>query len=484
MPGKTSFVENFGSWARNYLSPPSVLFGFDLRSIALFRVAVGVVTLSDVLRRSLDFLAHYTDDGVVPIAHAVAQFPHPWPVNLYVLSPSVEWQVFLVSITLLACLAVIFGIFTRAAWALTWILILSLQNRNELVGNAGDVVLRLLYFWGLFLPLDAANNQGRAPIFSMATVGLTFQIIFIYFFAAVLKSDPDWHQEGTAVFYALHLDKFATGVGVWLRQFPALLKWMTFVVWHFELVAPILLVSPYRFQQVRLVTTLALMAMHFGFALCLRIGTFPWICIAGLSILLPSHFWCLFLRDERRSGQASLPEIRFAPLSRLSNALAALFLLFVLIWNLAGLPGSKIVFPKSVQPLFKLAGLDQGWGMFAPRPSREDGWIVIPGETVQGRPVDVWYLDKSPVNWAKPKRLLAYNYRSERWIKYFENLFLAIHSEERPYFAAYLCHRWNHSFPRSERLKALEIFFMYDPTLPAGKGRPTPLSMIKFTCPL
>src|SRR5438477_9768054 len=42
------------------------IFGLDVRSLALFRIALGIVLLCDVAIRYQDLHAFYTDDGVVP----------------------------------------------------------------------------------------------------------------------------------------------------------------------------------------------------------------------------------------------------------------------------------------------------------------------------------------------------------------------------------------------------------------------------------
>ena len=42
------------------------LFGIDLRTLALLRVGLGVAVLADVVIRSFDLVALYTDQGVLP----------------------------------------------------------------------------------------------------------------------------------------------------------------------------------------------------------------------------------------------------------------------------------------------------------------------------------------------------------------------------------------------------------------------------------
>ena len=41
-----------------------VLFGLDVRSMALYRIMLGLVMIGDLLDRAHDLRAHYTDEGV------------------------------------------------------------------------------------------------------------------------------------------------------------------------------------------------------------------------------------------------------------------------------------------------------------------------------------------------------------------------------------------------------------------------------------
>ena len=39
------------------------IFGLDVRSLALFRVMLGLVMIGDLMNRAIDLHAHYTDSG-------------------------------------------------------------------------------------------------------------------------------------------------------------------------------------------------------------------------------------------------------------------------------------------------------------------------------------------------------------------------------------------------------------------------------------
>jgi hypothetical protein len=125
--------------------------------------------------------------------------------------------------------------------------------------QGGDMLLYLLLFWGIFLPLDArfsidaALNEDaqKAPnaFFSMATMALLVQAMCVYTFGALLKTSPVWIPDGTAIYYALHIDYIITPFGRWLGQFGPLLQFLTYYVWSLELVAPLIMFSADRALQ-------------------------------------------------------------------------------------------------------------------------------------------------------------------------------------------------------------------------------------------
>lgn len=50
------------------------LFGMDERSLALFRICLGVTILFDLVTRMHDIKAHYTDLGVLPRVTVMEKF--------------------------------------------------------------------------------------------------------------------------------------------------------------------------------------------------------------------------------------------------------------------------------------------------------------------------------------------------------------------------------------------------------------------------
>ena len=277
------------------------LFGLDLRSLAIFRIGLALLIIIDLIRRSEDLKAHYTDFGILPRAALLEHFSNSWRWSIHLFSGELIFQSLLFIIAGLAAFCLLIGYKTRFFTILCWVLMMSLHNRNWMILNSGDIEFRLFLFWGIFLPLgacysvDSALNSSPNPlpkrILSGATLALTLQICFIYWFAWFLKSDPIWWQEGSAVYYALNLDYIVTRFGQFLLNFPDLLVFTTFSTLWLELLGPFFLFIPFRTDFFRFCTVIVFILLHLGFRLGLIIGLFPFVSIVAWLVFLPSSFW-------------------------------------------------------------------------------------------------------------------------------------------------------------------------------------------------
>ncbi|MBT5048547.1 MAG: HTTM domain-containing protein, partial [Rhodospirillaceae bacterium] len=212
------------------------IFGIDLRTLALFRVGLAFLLLIDLALRARDLTAHYTDLGILPRSMAV-EFLSSGAFSLHLLNGTVWFQAGLFILAAFVAAMLLVGFRTRLVTIVSWVLLLSLQNRNPQILSSADNLILLLTFWAMFLPLggrfsiDAALDRRSPPVpnayYSMASIALLIQGMSLYFFGALLKSDAQWIPDGTAVYYALQLDYRVTSFALWLREFPSLLQGLT-----------------------------------------------------------------------------------------------------------------------------------------------------------------------------------------------------------------------------------------------------------------
>lgn len=286
------------------------LFTADLRSLASFRIVLALIALSDLYGRAANLHAHYTDTGVMPRSVLLEQMNRRWSISLHLVSGDIYIQAALFSVAVAAALALLVGYRTRLATFVVWVFLSSVQARNPLVLSAADTLLRVLYFWALFLPLGACwsldSKRGTAPrspstrVLSIGTVALFAQLAFVYVFTALLKSGAEWRTDYTAIYYALSIDQLTTPVGQYLLQFPELLRALTIGTFWLEALGPLLLFSPVFTAQVRTATIAAFMSLHVGIAFTMSIDYFPYLSGLCMVCLLPPWFW----------NQASRPALR------------------------------------------------------------------------------------------------------------------------------------------------------------------------------
>ena len=471
-----------GREAVRALSSFQAFFGIDARSLAFFRIGLGFLILTDLFFRSLDLTAFYTDQGVLPRSFLVQKLFKPGYFSLHVLGGSTFFEAILFSIAGLFALCLLLGYRTRICTFFSWVLLLSIQNRNPEILNAGSNLFRMLLFWSIFLPLgrmgslDASrdsNDSQKTPmtIFSAASVALLLQVAIMYGFAFHHRKGPDWHAEGSALFNALSLDQMVKPFGHFWLKFPIGLELATRLSLYFEIAAPILFfLIPFILKKsghlgfARTGIIFALMCFHLAIYFSLETGLFQPICIVALISFLPGWFW------ERVPFRFASSRLEFPAREKGLSCLNQIFvggcLLWVLFWNISNdIPVLQQSIPKPLRVITGILRLDQKWKMFSDT-FLEDGWFVIPGKLVDGRVVDLWRQGR-PVSWDKPQDLYKM-YPNEFWQKYMTNLARA-HRDPlyRNYFAKFLCRQWNKSHDAaSDKLLSFEIYYIIEQNLP------------------
>jgi len=80
---------------------------------------------------------------------------------------------------------------------------------------------------------------------------------------------------------------------LWVRQYPFIMKFLTFVTIYFEEWGPTLFFIPVSFLHgpLRTIGVLGFVAMHLGFGFCLELGFFMYIPPVCSLVFLPAWFW-------------------------------------------------------------------------------------------------------------------------------------------------------------------------------------------------
>ncbi|HEX7173711.1 MAG TPA: HTTM domain-containing protein [Pyrinomonadaceae bacterium] len=460
------------------------LFRLDYRSLALYRVLLGCVLLYDIAARALEVAAFYTDGGVLPRAPLVEQFQSEWSWSLHLLSGASAVQYVLFALAAVGALALIVGYRTRVATLVSLVLLISLHNRNPLVLSSSDQLMRVLLFWTLFLPVGAAYSFDRArkgaaaaalsrpSNASVGTAAFILQICLVYWFTAALKSDRAWWHEGSALYYAFNIDYLTTDLGRVMLTFPGALRALSYLSIWLEAVGPALLFFPRKNGAIRTAVVFAFILFHLCMTPFLTLGTFPFVCAAMWSSLLPAEFWERvgknFGRLDGWAARSGAPAVARTP--AWMNVVAGVFFVYVLFWNFGPVTAQRVGVPARVGWIGQVTGLAQAWRMFSPVPKKDDGWYVIPAKLRGGAEVDL-FRNGAPVDWAKPDSVVAL-YPNSYWQKYTENIWLRDFASARLHYARYLCRTWNAAHGGDEELRTFDIVYMREDTPPPGQPVP------------
>jgi hypothetical protein len=482
------------------------VFSVDLRSLAALRVVLGLLVIADVVARWSTIDVLYTDDGVLPRS-LLTGYLSTWEWSLYKLDGGSGLTTLLFGVTIAAALALILGVQTRVTSVVVWVLLVSLQVCNPLVSSGADILLRVVMFWAMLLPLgqvwsfDAWRSREAADPASMkyvsfASAGMILQIACMYVFTAWLKSGDTWRTEGTALYYATGKQDISRGFGEFLHGYPDLLRILTHASLGFEFLIPLLFISPWMHERLRLVAVAACMVFHAGIFLIMDVGLFPFVSAFCMVGLLPSMFWNRVVPVVRRrlGRDAETAEVTAETASGpvrgtiLLNAFAAFCIVFIVVWNLTTV--TSLSLSKEVRATGYTLALDQTWSMFAPNPSRSTEWQVVGGITEDFTSINLLpavvaddYSEAIPYTTEQPPDIVSNYYQTKYWRKYFEHMTQTSREEEQQAFATYVCESWNAKHEGGQRLNQISLIEVRVRTLPdEQRGEPTTRIINAFGC--
>lgn len=298
-------------------------FGFDYRSMAFYRFLLGLIVCSDVIYRMLDLTNFYTDAGLVPRATFITEMSMPWSFSFHLGNGSFGFALIMFVFNLILGIMLTLGHKTRWAIAGAFIMNVSVHNRNWLINNGGDDILRAILFLSIFLPMnkyfsiDSALTDKKDPpahkeYISTWTFAFYLQVFVIYFISYLLKDHAIWRSDYTAVFYSGRLDIFSTPFGHWMRNYPLLEKLSTIYTIYLEFLGPIFLILGAfigrRWWPVRLAVVLLFVGLHAGIIATMYIGVFPWTCIVMWLLFIPGEVWdYILIRFKKKNfGQLTI----------------------------------------------------------------------------------------------------------------------------------------------------------------------------------
>ena len=460
----------FWGWA-------SEVFGVDVRSLAIFRIALAITVLLDLGFRLADCEAFYSDNGHLPRSMLHLYFDavsniewrgFAWSVNT--ISGDLTWQYAMFLVGFVAAVALLAGWQTRTATIVVWIIVASMQVRNPLVITSGDMFLKLMLLWSIFLPLGrvwSIDARRRRPVsstpqiwfVSMASAGFIVQVILMYFFTGVAKLNITWF-EGHAMDYVLRLDLFITAFGRMLLDYPLVLKLISWATLLIESVAIWLLLFPTRTPTIRGVLIITFWAFHLGIALCMSIGLFPLICMIGWLPLVPTGFWqsisSWFGAKVAVSSGEPVATRRIGGLALLVEGFCGLLIGLTLWWNLSNCEGTVFArsLPRPLEYMGRMLAMEQHFQMFGIPPNKSP-WFIYDTRLMDGTKVDI-FRPGGQLDFERPSAIGA-TFPSHLWRRLHQNLVHPKLAEFRSNLLDVAVRRWNQTHDEAQHVKSATL---------------------------
>lgn len=454
------------------------------------RMCVAAVIMFDLAIRLSDLEAFYTNTGAVPLSMLFEYSWNDYFISVHTMSGLWSVQLGLFLLAFFFAIMLFVGYRTRLFTILSWFMLLSLHNRNTLILQGGDDLLRLVLFWTMFIPwgkryscdsILEADPKPENEFVSVSAFAYLLQIVYIYTGSALLKG-KEWDTDYTALYYAYSLDQITYPFSRLIYYYPELLRKLTFFVYYFELLVPLLFFIPVKHSFFRIAGVLCIIAFHTFNSFSLLIGLFPVIGIATIMGLLPTPFIDraeILFKGLRKTAALSFKNYvsfigrlvpwkypRYLTNSPYRNIISAglIFLIvFVFDWNFSNLSFVKSKLSNELRFIGYGLRLDQNWGMFAPGVFKDDGWFIMEGTDKNGNKIDL-FRSGTAVNYKKPD-YVVYLFKNDRWRKYTENYIFSNNHFMRGYFCNYSMRIWNEQNP-NKQIDTLNVIYMKEFTLP------------------
>ena len=258
----------------------------DVSTLSLFRIILGFFLFLSGLSLIPDIgIWMGVDSGsLVPLQDSL-RFYSNVRINIFEWLAPTETSAWLVVIGFtLTALGLMVGFFTKICSLLCFIFLVSLQNRNYVILNSGDTLMRCMLFPLIFSPchykfsVDAIFKKSHGDSYpdfassvSLRLLQLQFTIVYLATFLFKLKG-YDW-IDGTAVYYTSRLQNFQRLTFPIIFDVAPLTRTLTWSALIIEFcMGTLIWVKECR----KWVLILGIM-LHLGIEMTMSIGIFEWV---------------------------------------------------------------------------------------------------------------------------------------------------------------------------------------------------------------
>jgi len=284
----------------------------DSRTLALFRVVLGVLLMVDLGSRFDLVGTLYSNDGVLSNHFALFRPLAPYQFSLYAAFSSSRDVSVAFALTMVVYALFTVGYRTRLFHFLSFLCVTSLHARNLMAELPSDTLFHVWVGWSLFLPLGArfsidslrrslqrrerSVEELNAPprdvpvITSIAVLAMLLQFSAVHLAAALRQSGPAW-RDGTALYYAFRQNLWVTDLGVFIGKNASIeqLRNGSFAFRTVEALIGLLVLVPN--PRARHVSLGLAVAFHLLCRTLFELGPYEWVMAGTALFLVSSRDW-------------------------------------------------------------------------------------------------------------------------------------------------------------------------------------------------
>jgi Vitamin K-dependent gamma-carboxylase len=301
-------------WERFWFAP------VETSTVALFRIAFGILVLGYSLSLAPALFAFYSDDGILP---AQPHYSGTLAWGLLGVFPSDAAVLVFYFLLLAASLLLLVGLQARIAALVVFVCLVSFGRRDPWVLNSGDLLVQVLAFYMVLMPSGAALSLDRSlaaparfwefPVRSIWPIRLVqVQVSILYIAAVWAKVRGDTWNDGTAVSYAFRIaDVGRFPVPGFVTDSLVLSNLLTYGTLAVELSLGVLVWN----RVLRPWVLILGVGLHLGIDYAVRVGFFSYaVLVAYIAFVPPDAARSFILATRDRFTDFTLPG--WAQLSR------------------------------------------------------------------------------------------------------------------------------------------------------------------------
>lgn len=289
-----------------------------VEGIAIFRILLGVLAIITFFQDVVNMEDFWGPYAIQSFATGMKNYSFPI-LNIF---QYFDWtygvMYFFVTVQFIAILFFIFGYQTKIASLITFVLLVSFQQRTINMLSSADLLLRILFMYMIFAPaanaysIDSliAKLKGK-PLTRNHSIWvhrlIQIQIAVVYVSTVIAKSKGETWLDGSAVYYATRLTD--------LTRFPVpfLLdwKWSVMLLTWSTLLIELSLGTLIFIDELRKPLIFFGILFHLGIEYMMSIPTFEWLMIVGLLAMFKIDDYRIFNEYLKKKITIQIENIEF-----------------------------------------------------------------------------------------------------------------------------------------------------------------------------